>query len=299
MHMYSGASRLLATALLALTVLPGAHAQEWSVHLSPNYTTGRYASSEDRSYLIERGLSVSANYGTQGGMSLAWSNAYVAFSNFAATDQYNLSLSGNYNFTVPSAPGRWNVRLDMHGIRNNDSTENTDKVRALAPQVSWTSVDGKFYGDLGYARTLYQNNLSATQYTPTFGFGLNDGYDWVQLRGYFISGLNPARAVGKSSTTATEVKWTHYTSSNAYALVPASFSVGLVGGERLYAVDMDAQSVANLSDIHTGTANLGMVWKLGKQANLFVLVGQARFRKVATDNNYMLNVGHATFTMDF
>ncbi|MGQ0708659.1 MAG: hypothetical protein ACT4NV_02810 [Rhodoferax sp.] len=269
------------------------------MHLSPSYTTGRYASSEDRSYLIERGLSLSAEYGTTGGISLGWNNAYVAFHSGAYTDQYSNSLSGHYNFAIPSAPGRWSARLDLHGIHNNDASGDTDKVRALAPQVSWASTDGQLYADLGYARTLYQNDLSATQYTPTFGFALNDSYDWVQLRGYFISGLSPARAAGKSSTTATEIKWTHYTSGSDFALMPASFSVGLLGGERLYAVDMDSQSVSNLADIHTGTANLGMVWKLGKQANLFVLVGQARFRKVSTDNNYMLNVGHATFTMDF
>lgn len=276
------------------------HAQEWVVHVAPSVTTGTYQDSTARSSLLERGITLSANYLDKGGMSLGLSNASVFMkSGVTTTEQTNTVLSGHWSYQVPDMPGRWTARLDLHSITNNDPTGNTDKVVALAPQLSWLSSDGMVYADLGYARTRYQNDLSVNQLTPTLGFALNEGYDWVQVRSYLMSGMNPVRAADKSNASALEVKWTHFMAPDASALMPASFSLGLVGGERIYTVDMDAQSVANLADIHTGTANIGLNWKLSKTASLFVLLGQSRFRSVSLANDYRLNVGHATMTFDF
>lgn len=310
MKTYSSLATFVAAYLLAAGVHP-VHADEWVAHVSPSVTTGTYQDSTARSSLLERGITVSANYLDKGGVALGVSNASVFMkSGVTTTEQTNTVLSGHWSYQVPDMPGRWTVRMDLHSITNNDPSGDTDKVVALAPQLSWLSSDGMLYADLGYARTRYQNDLSGNdlsvnQLTPTLGFALNEGYDWVQVRSYLMSGMNPLRANGKSDASALEVKWTHFMSPDTSALLPASIAVGLVGGDRIYAVDMDAQSVANLKDIHTGTANIGLNWKLSKTAGLFVLLGQSRFRNLTTvagvtsTNDYSLNVAHATLTFDF
>ena len=276
-----------------------AYAEPWTFNAAASVTTGSYQDAQQRENLTESGVQVTGNYQELGGLALGYSTTRITMKNQApATDQENLMLSGHLNFQPDAYSGRWTMRLDRYRITNNDTTGDTDRVDAVATQLSWLSKDKSWYADLGLAHSGYQNNLSVDQYTPTVGFGLNQGADWIQLRSYQISGLNPLRASGKSSTSAGEAKWTHYFVPGA-AWMPASASVGVMGGERIYAVDMDAQSVANLADINTGAVSLGLTWTLTKNSRLFVLLGQSQFRNAALLNDYKLNVGYANFSMDW
>jgi hypothetical protein len=275
-------------------------AQDWKVNVAPSVTNGSYSDSSVRQHYLERGAILTANYQDQGGWALGLSRTTIAMKNaLPDTEQSNLVLSGHWNFQAKSLPGRWTARLDLHGVTNNDQSNVTDRVSVWAPQLSWQSTDGTVYLDTGLARSRYQSDLTVNQITPTLGFAFNDKYDWLQLRSYQISGMNPVLAAGKTSTSALEAKWTHYLVPSASAYKPVSFSVGLMGGERIYAVDMDAQSVANLPDLHTGTFNLGATWKLAPTARLFVLLGQNRFHSSTSDTDYRLNVAHATLSFDF
>jgi hypothetical protein len=290
----SVASLFFATAHPAL-------AQTWTVGATPTLASGAYDGAADRDRYLDRGITFTADYLDQAGVVASVSHTSIAYkSGTSSTEQDNLLLSGHWSQQLTALPARLTTRLDVYRISNNDATGDTDGVSVAAGQVSLLSKDALFYADLGYARSRYQNDLTVDQFTPTVGFALNDGKDWVQLRAYAINGLNPARAQGKSDTSALEAKWTHYFAGTpGSGWMPASATVSVLGGERIYAVDMDAQSVYNLSGIQTGAATLGLNWKLSKGSSLLVLAGQNRFRDATLDNDYRLNVAYAAWTLNF
>lgn len=274
-------------------------AADWTFNASPSVTQGGYKGSNLRDTLSERGLRVSGDYLEQGGFTAGYGTTRIGMKNgVVATDQKNYLLSGRLHFTPDAIPGRLTLRVDAHRLDNNDATRNTDSVNVIAPQLSWLSRDESVYADLGYARSGYQNQLSVRQYTPTIGLGFNGGADWIQVRSYMVRGLNPARAAGKSSTNGLDTKWTHFFASQS-SWVPASLTLGVITGERIYGVDMDAQSVANLADLGKGGLSLGLSWKLAKNLKLYALAGQSRFRDVALSNDYKLNVGYLNVAVDW
>lgn len=292
-------SALIAAPLVALSAC-AVYAQEWTVNVAPSLTSGSYQDSALRQSYSESGATLALNYRDQSGVAFGLGRTTIGMKNGVPdTQQYNQFASGHWNYQISSLPGRWTARMDVHAIQNNDQSGVTDRVAVWAPQISWLSTDGALYADVGLARSRYQNDFTVTQITPTLGFAMNERYDWLQLRGYLINGMNPLLTAGKTETSALEAKWTHYLKPGSSAYRPVSYSVGIMGGERMYAVDMDAQSVANLSDVHTGSANVGVTWQLDQNFKLFVLLGQSRFHSTTADTDYRLNVANATVSLNF
>jgi len=268
-------------------------AGEWTSTLGAQAIYGSYSGADQRDALSGYGLLLSSDYLERGGYTLGLNRTDVkAKGGVADTKQNALFASGRTHFTLGKLPGRLTARLDLHFVDNDDATRNTDEVTAIAPQVSYLSFDKRRYFELGYAHSSYKNNLSVNQWTPTVGIGLNDGADWLQLRGWLIDPSNPARAQGKDSTTALEMKWTHWLAANAARI--DNVKVGLVAGERVYAVDGDAGSVANLADINRGGLSLGAEWKLGKTSTLLAMIGQEQFRNASLTpvDDYALNYAY-------
>lgn len=253
-------------------------------------TSGAYAGAQSRSSIQSHGLMLSSDYLESGGLSLGLNRTGInARGGAQDVSQNALFISGRLHATPDRLAGRLTTRLDLHAIDNDDSTGDSDDVSAIAPQLSYLSFDKRRYCDLGYAHSSYRNDLSLNQWTPTVGLGFNEGADWLQLRGWLIDPSNPARAQGKDSTRALEMKWTHWLDANAAGI--DNMKLGLSAGERVYAVDPDAGSVANLADIHRGGINLGAEWKPGRNINVLALIGQDRFRNasVTPNNDYRLN----------
>lgn len=285
-------ARLAAIAFtLALAAGAARAGGEWTATAGVQGAAGRYGSAQQRDAVGSYGAVLAMDYLERGGFTLGVTHTDVkAKAPAADTRQNALFASGRVHFAADALPGRLTARLDLHAVDNDDASGNTDKVRAVAPQLAWLSVDKRRYFDLGYARSDYRNDLSVRQWTPTAGFGFNDGADWLQLRGWFIEPSNPARAQGKASTSALELKLTHWLGSNAAGI--DNLKAGILAGERVYAVDGDAGSVANLADIQRGGASLGAEWKIGRSGSLLALVGQDRFRNATLANDYTLNYAY-------
>lgn len=280
----------LIVAVIGLSPLTSQAADEWTTTLGAQAVAGAYNGADQRDRLSVYGLSLSADYLERAGFSLGLTHSGVKGKNGAADIKQNAAFaSSRMHMTPDGLQGRLSLRLDLHAIDNDDATRNTDSVYALAPQVSYLSYDKQRYYDLGYARSIYKNSLSLNQFTPTLGIGFNDGADWLQFRAWFIKSSNAARSQGKTSTSALETKWTHWLGSNPAGI--DNIKAGLVVGERIYTVDGDAGSVANLSDIHRGGFNLGAEWKLGKDAALLAMIGRDRFRNadLTPADDYSLN----------
>ncbi len=266
-------------------------AGEWSTTLGGQAAYGAYSSADQRDSWASAGVVLSADYLEKGGYTLGVTHASIkGAAGTADIAQNALFASGRLNFTPDSLRGRLTARLDLHAIGNDDATGDTDGVRVVAPQVSYLSFDKRSYVDLGYARSTYRNSLSVNQWTPAVGFGFNQGADWLRLRGWFIDPSNAARAQGKDSTTALETKWTHWLAPNRLGI--DNLKASLLLGERVYAVDADAGSVANLADIQRGGASLGAEWKVGRAGKLLLQLGQDRYRNATLADDYKSNYGY-------
>lgn len=282
-----------AIATLATTLAaPAWAAGEWATTAGAQAVYGSYSGSAQRDKVSGYGAVISSDYLERGGFTLGLNRTDVKMKPGSADiGQSALFASGKLNFTPDGVAGRLTGRMDVHAINNNDTSGDTDGVKAYAPQVSFLSYDKRRYFDLGYARSNYRNNLSVDQWTPTAGFALNDGADWVQLRGWFIDPSNANRAQGKSSTSALEAKLTHWFGPKK-PLGLDNVRLSALAGERIYAVDADAGAVANLSDIQRGGASMGGEWKFGKSGSVLAVLSRENYRNATLANDYRLTSGY-------
>jgi len=287
----AAARHALAGAAFCLSAGAALAAGEWNTTLGGQAAYGAYSGADQRDAWASAGVVLSADYLEKGGYTLGVSGTNIkGRAGVPDIDQSAVFASGRLNFTPDKLPGRLTARLDLHAIDNDDATGDTDGVRVVAPQLSYLSFDKRSYVDLGYAHSTYRNDLSVNQWTPTVGVGFNQGADWLQFRGWFIDPSNAARAQGKDSTTALETKWTHWLAPNMLGI--DNLKASLLLGERIYAVDGDAGSVANLADIQRGGASLGAEWKIGSAGKLLAQFGQDRYRNATLADDYKSNYGY-------
>jgi len=256
---------------------------EWSVKVTPQFTYGSYNNSPTRDSITSFGIFGEAQYLDRFGFTIGGASTDLKMKLGVPTIKQNNSfLSGKYNFTPDSLPGRLTLRADIHRATNNDATNETNGVTVIAPQVAFLSYDKSQYFDLGYARSKYgdsnigNGSLTVTQWTPTVGVGFNKGADWLQLRAYAISVSNAARAQNKSGTDAVEAKWTHYYAFPG-GLTPEKIQLSGLFGERIYAVDGDSASLYNLTDMQQGGVSVGGQWKLAEDSHLLLQSGYDRY----------------------
>lgn len=262
---------------------PGTPAPDlWSIKATPQFTYGSYQGSPTRNSITSAGVYADAQYLERGGITVGAMRTSLSMKLGAPTlQQNNAFLSGRLNFTPDLLPGRLTLRADIHQANNNDVTNETNGVSAIAPHVSFTNFEKTRYFALGYTRSRYgdsnigNGSLTITQWTPTVGLGFNQGADWLQLRAYDIRVSNAVRAQNNAGTDAVEVKWTHYLASAA--LMPEQIQIGALLGKRIYAVDSDSASIYNLADMQRGSVSLGAQWKLTSDARLLLQSGHERY----------------------
>ncbi len=286
-----------------MTLFVGGHAVhaaegDWSVKTDLQAMYGNYSGSLQRNSLSSSGVIVSADYLDKGGFSLAANFTRLTYKASNAINQQGYFANGRYKLYLDSLPGPLTLMLNGHYINNNDITGNTDNVKVISPQVSFINYAKTFYVDFGYARSKYQHNLSVNQYTPTLGIGLNNGADWVQARGYLIQVSNPLRAQNKSSTSAIDVKWSHWFAPGSWHHMEKMQLAGLFG-ERIYAVDNDAAAVYNLADIQRGSLSLSLQWRLTESLHLMVIGGNERYLNNVIGNAYNNRFAYIDFTTNW
>jgi len=279
---------------MSILVLTGMHPNsalaegDWSVKTDVQAMYGGYNGSPTRSSIRSGGVILSADYLDDWGFSIGETYTLLKFKAASAIKDINQQAtyaSLHYNVYLDSLPGPLSLRLDGHIIGNNDVTGDTDNVRVVAPQLSFLNYSKTFYVDMGYAYSKYKNNLTVQQFTPTVGFAFNNQADWIQVRGFFIKPSNALRAQNTSSTTAVDVKLTHWFAP-ASAFVPEKVQIGALLGERIYAVDGDAAAVYNLADVQRGSGTFNTQWKLPNDFSLMLLAGYEAYQNKNVNNNY-------------
>jgi len=275
----------LLTSIMSMSQLSVAAEGDWAVKTDVQALYGNYSGSVQRSSLVSSGLILSADYLEKGGFSLAGNYTRLKFKTGSNINQQGYYANARYNVYFDALPGPITLRIDGHLVNNNDITGDTDKVKVVAPQISFMNYAKTFYADIGYARSSYQNNLNVDQFTPTLGFGFNSGSDWFQIKGFFIKPSNRLRAQNKSSTAAVDVKWSHWFAAGAWHGLE-KMQLGGLFGERIYAVDNDAAAVYNLADIQRGSLSLALQWRLTESLHVMLMGGNERYLNNTIGNKY-------------
>jgi len=259
--------------------------ENWSVKTDIQGLYSNYSGSQQRKSLSNSGVIISADYLDKGGFSIAANYSKLALNTGNNITQQGYFANARYNLYFDALPGPLTVQINGHFINNNDVSRNTDNVNVIAPQVSFLNYAKTFYLDVGYARSTYQNNLTVDQFTPTLGFAFNQKNDWFQMRGFFIKPSNPLRAQNKNSTSAADIKWSHWFAPGAWHRIE-KMQLGALVGERIYAVDNDAAAVYNLSDIQRGSVSLALQWRLSESTKLMLMGGNERYLNNVINDSY-------------
>jgi len=281
----------LIVGVMSMQTIPLAIAGDWSVKTDAQAIYGNYSGSKLRSSFSGAGVILSADYLDKGGFSLGANYTRLAVKVGNNINQQGYYGNARYKLYFDALPGPVTLRMDGQFISNDDITGNTDNVKVFTPQISFLNYAKTFYMDLGYARSSYQNNLHVDQFTPTIGFGFNEGADWFQVRGFFIKPSNRLRAQNKNSTSAADIRWTHWFAPGSWLGVEKMQIAGLAG-ERIYAVDNDAAVVYNLSDIQQGSGSLSLQWRLSESVHLMLMGGYERYLNNTINNSYGNTFGY-------
>lgn len=271
----------------------------WDYQLDIQGEGGVYSGSRFRNTIASGGVFARADH-ERGGITLGYNRTRINFGvGIGDIDQEDWFISGRLHFNPELLEGKLSTRVDFYRIDNNDPFNFTDDVIVIAPQISWINHNQSLYLDLGYVRSIYRRDLDVDQITPTVGFAFNNGFDWIRLRSYFIHSSNSLRSQGKSETIAVEAKWTHYFGQDRPLGSLEYIKIGLLAGERVFAVDGDAADVFNLSNTQKGTLSLATQWAVTEKQKLLFGMSLSRYKNGFIDDNYMLPLLYANYSVSF
>ncbi|MBF0186913.1 MAG: hypothetical protein HQL50_03205 [Magnetococcales bacterium] len=259
----------------------------WTINGSVSGVIGDYDDSNTRGSFYGSGLKMSFDYLDRGGFTLGYNYTHVDFKDGQGRDldQAAYYASGRLQARPDGARGTVIFRMDTHLVDNDDITGTSDGAYAVAPIIGFYNYDKSLYLDLGLTRSFYMNDFRLMQLTPTVGFGFNEGSDWLQLRGFLIDSNNRSRSQGEEFTAALDIKYSHWFAPGNLLKIDQVSLGGLVG-DRIHAVDPDAASMTNLSDVQTGSASISGSWRLGDVTNLTVLGGGDFYENVPAKDSY-------------
>ncbi len=251
----------------------------WQINSALTAMSGHYDDSQTMNNQRGLGVKVSGEKDQKWGLTAGLQSTRIDMNPFMpkpTQNQDNKLLSGFIHAPSVALPGRWTLQLDAHRVTNDAPQSINSDVKAIAPQITWLSYSRPLKIDFSYANSSYQNTAAIQQFSASIAYGLNQAKDWLQVRSYVINNLEPASALGQSSTRAFDLKWTHMFDSHL-KLAPHSLTLGIERGERIYVVDMPTQTVYNLPMLNEGGENIAATWKLSPTTDLHVQYSQTRY----------------------
>ncbi|MEJ2179874.1 MAG: hypothetical protein P8Y28_05400 [Gammaproteobacteria bacterium] len=296
---------LVGTAIL-LTPFLNAQAEEgdWQMKGTLQSYFQTYDGSLARQGTYNAGAYLNADYLDSGSLDFGYNYTFVDFENNVELTENLFYLSGRYHLYLDALPGKLTLRLDGYlgdntmeystntggggmgggGTTATKITETTD-ITAYQPQLAFINHSKTFYADIGYAYSEYDGTAKTEvdQFTPTIGFGWNESYDWLQLRGYLVKIDESVPVHADDQFDSLEVKYTHWfadSESIDYLQITGLF------GERLLAVDPDAAVIYSTADKQTGSLSGSMQWKLSKATRMLALVTYGQHEHESINDEY-------------
>lgn len=300
---------IIAGALFSTASIASSH--YWQVRGIAQGYYQDYSQSESREATFNLGIYAFADYLENGSLSFGYNYTFVDMSPNIEVDEHLLHLGGKYSWFSDAMSGKLSLTLDGYGGKYTTSTtttsgggggggmggtttsrlttsESTD-ISVLHPQVSFINFAKTFYLDFGYAYSEYDSDttydIEASQLTPTIGFGWNNAYDWLQVRGYFISLDQQTRVLNDDDYTSAELKYIHWFEEKSPPYLN-NIRITLLAGERVLAVDPDAKAVYSVSDKQTGGVSIAGQWSLTPSLKLMLLAGYDQYENDVLSDKY-------------
>jgi len=275
-------SLLLSTALLPLAAMAE---DNWQTTVNYQADYGSYDGSQLRNDHLSQGIGLQFNYLDQLELKLYGNKGEVSY-NVTSEDleQDEYAARANYTLFSDSLSGRVGLGLYYHTVDNNDVTGQTDAVDIWAPSISYSPWDQRYKLGLEYALSDYSNLSEVHQLTTTFGFAFNDQYDWLSLRGYFISPQENEMAE-LEDRQALEVTWQHWVQPDNW-LGLDSVTLSAMGGERQFAVNSDIHLVMNLVDVEKQRYGAGLNWKTANGWQTSLGLSYTEFENETINDSY-------------
>lgn len=277
-----------------------------------------YSGDTTRTLDFNAGAYLNMDYLDSGGVSLGYNYTFADFDNDADLTEHLFYGSGRHHVYMDTLPGKMTLRFDAYfgedtlryninnppdpisgghmggggmsggsgGGGSSFASESTDIV-VYQPILAYSNFAKTFYVDIGYAHSEYSgtSDIDVDQLSPTAGFGWNESYDWLQIRGYFIELNHSVPAVDDDQFESIEIKYTHwFPDSNGTAT--EFWRLSGVFGERLLAVDPDAAVVYSISDKQTASLSASIQWKLSTTNRLLMLLNYNQYENISVNNDY-------------
>lgn len=275
-----------------------------------------YDGATSRQLAFNAGVYLEADYLDSGGVSAGYNFTFSTFDNNAELTEHMFYLSGRYHHFTDVLPGKLTYRLDgyigedtlrynvnnppgsiggggmggrMMGGGTSTISESTD-IFAYQPIIAFINHAKTYYVNIGYAYSKYDgiSETEVDQLTPTVGFGWNDSFDWLQLRGFFIEVESATSSRSSEKFESLEIKYTHWFSDTSSS-APELWRISVVAGERLFAIDPDAAVIYSTADKQTASLTASMQWKLSDTSRVLTLINYNQYESdIQEDYDSML-----------
>ena len=250
--------------------------QDWRIQSDINLAKSNYSNSQVLDQQKSKGIRLDFDRGDIGS-TLGFQNTRIDLLPVLNQPQQNQDnwLGSIYKrFPVASLSGQVTLKLDAHHLRSSDPTQ--ANIHVIAPQASWTSAQLPLGLDLSLAHSSYPTMPTVKQYGLAARWGFNQRQDWLEIRQYRIQKLDPIYALGNQDTQAHEIRLTHLFTPNT-SWQPKRISVALERGEKIFFVDMQSQTVYNMSMLNKGGHSVASTWSIRPKVDFTLQFNQNKY----------------------
>lgn len=184
---------------------------------------------------------------------------------------------------------RSKTRISVGG-GNFSSVVDERRSNTFALGMHYLPYSRKFLGSVEYARSAHdpevsgEDKLTVEQFSPAFGFGYNELYDWIQTRLIYAEYSDDPSLDGLDQTLAAQLFWSHWFKPQDN--LPDSITAGIQAGETLLSIDSASGSINTLPDIMTGSLSLSATWKFDENSKGYLQAGKQRYETVNGAEQY-------------
>jgi len=236
-----------------------------------------YSDASDRERLTSGGVFLDMDQRDMGGFRLALDRDAIRYRDSSELNQ-DSALGGLRLYLPLGGAGKLIFQGDFQRVGFQVSGASKQNVDVTGFHVGYLSdihpEVARFHLDMGLIQSKYDGGLKADQLSPTLGFGVNDNMDWFTLGLDAITVKQPG--VDDIKTSAFRGSWSHYFIPGS-PLKPKNIYLTGLGGDRLYAADMDLALVYTLADYQTARWSLGSTWGGVKGLGFTLEGGGSRF----------------------
>ena len=249
---------------------------DWQIKSEFNFAKGDYNNSQVLGQQKSTGIRLDFDRGDIGS-TLGFQNTRIDLLPILNQPQQNQDnwLGSIYKrFPVASLLGQVALRLDAHHLRSSDPTQ--ANIHVIAPQASWISAQLPLGLDLSLAHSSYSTMPTVKQYGIAARWGFNQLQDWLEIRQYRIQNLDAIHALGNRDTQAHEIRFTHLLTPIT-SWQPKRISMALERGGKIFFVDMQSQTVYNMSMLNKGGHSVASTWSIRPKVDFTLQFNQNKY----------------------